>query len=92
MTGGVRGMICCPNKRRLSGRIHKPAAEAAGMGAAGALKIEAFFFAADDDDIAIQQAVFTGGAEGTDILNLENAPVRPGDGPGLHIAGWVKIG
>ena len=74
------------------GRLHKPAAEGTGGGNAAALEKEAAFLSADQDGIAVQQAVFARGAEGTDILNPENTPVRPGDGPGQHIAGGVKIG
>ena len=48
------------------------------------------FFSADDDGIAVQQVPGGGGTEGTDVLNLKDAPVRPGDDPGLHIAGPVK--
>ncbi len=72
--------------------LHKPAAETAGMLFTGALEKEMFFLSADDDRIAVQQAAGGGGAEGADILDPENTPVRPGDEPGLHIAGLVKIG
>jgi len=69
-----------------------PAAETAGKRVDGMLKIETFFLSANDNGIAVQQVVFTGRAKGTDIINPENAPVRPGDGAGLHIAGGIKIG
>ena len=60
--------------------------------AAGALEKEAALFSADDDGIAVQRMAVSGGAEGADIVNTENAPVRPGDGAGLHISGRIKIG
>ena len=77
-------------KRR--SRLHKPSAEAAGGGDAAALKEEAAFLSADHDGIAVQQAVLAGGTERADVFNPENAPVRPGNGPGQHITGGVKIG
>ena len=73
-------------------RLHKPSAEAAGGGDAAALKEEAAFLSADHDGIAVQQAVLAGGTERADVFNPENAPVRPGNGPGQHITGGVKIG
>ena len=74
------------------GRLHKPAAEGTGGGNAAALEKEAAFLSADQDGIAVQQAVPCGRTEGKDVLDPEDAPVRPGDGPGLHITGPVKIG
>ena len=58
----------------------------------GTLKIEAALFSANDDGIAVQRLAFAGRTKGTDVLNPEDTAVRPGDGPGLHIAGRIKIG
>ena len=46
----------------------------------------------DDDGITVQRVFFVERTEGTDVINGETAPVRPGDGPGLHIAGVIKVG
>ena len=57
----------------------------------GALEEKAALLPADDDGIAVQTAV-PGGAESADVLDPEDAPVRPGDGAGQHIAGGIKVG
>ena len=59
---------------------------------AAALKVEAAFLSADDDGITVQRLAFACGTEGTDILNPEDAAIRPGNGAGLHIAGGIKVG
>ena len=59
---------------------------------AAALKVEAAFLSADDDGIAVQRLAFACRTEGTDIFNPEDAAVRPGNGPGLHITGGIKVG
>ena len=46
----------------------------------------------DDDGIAVQRVLFIERAEGTDVVNAEASPVRPGDGQRLHIAGGIKVG
>ena len=79
---------------RISGRrsaLDKPAAETAGTLFTGAFKKEVPFLAADDDGIAVQQMTGGGRTEGTDVLNPEDPPVRPGNEPGLHIAGRIKV-
>ena len=60
--------------------------------AVGALKVEAALLSADDDGIAVQCMAFAGGTKRADIFDPEDAAVRPGDGPGLHIAGGIKVG
>ena len=69
-----------------------PAAEAAGEGGGRVFEIKALFLSADDNGVAVQHMPFARGTEGADVLNAEDPPVRPGDGPGLHITGPVKVG
>ena len=56
------------------------------------LKEETALFSVDDDGITVQGVGFIEWTEGTDVVNGEAPPVRPGDDPGLHIAGGIKVG
>ena len=70
----------------------EPAAETGGGKAGSTLEKKAALLSADDYGIAVQVAVLRIRPEGADILDRKNAAVRPGDGPGLHIACLIKIG
>jgi len=56
------------------------------------LKEEMALLPVDDNSIAVQQMIVTGGPESADFINVEKTPVRPENGTGLHIAGGIKIG
>ena len=74
------------------GWLHKPSARRAGERAGAVFKEKTALFPMDDDGITVQRVFFVERTEGTDVINGETAPVRPGDGPGLHIAGGIKVG
>ena len=68
-----------------------PSSKRTGEGTGAVLKEETALFSVDDDGIAVQGVGFIEWAEGTDVVNAETPPVRPGDGQGLHIAGGIKV-